>query len=77
VARRSGRPNPGLAKFDVEPLQHQTQETAKPARRYAVGKVALAGAAGLGLAFYWVQQPLTAPLPDTVHIADMTGCDSK
>lgn len=28
--------------------------------------------AGLTLAFYWVQRPLTAPLPDTVQIADMT-----
>ena len=61
----------------MEPLQHQTQETPEPARRYAVGKVALAGAAGLALAFYWVQQPLTAPLPDTLQIADMTWVEVR
>jgi creatinine amidohydrolase len=63
--------------FDVEPLQHRTQDTPEPARRTAAGKVALAGAAGLALAFYWVQQPLTAPLPDTVQIADMTWVEVR
>jgi creatinine amidohydrolase len=66
-----------VAKFDVEPLQHQTQETAKPAQRYVAGKVALAGAIGLALALYWVQQPLTAPLPDTLQIADMTWVEVR
>ena len=59
------RRTPAEADFDVEPLQHQTREPPKPARRYAAAKVALAGVAGLALAFFWVQQPLTAPLPDT------------
>jgi creatinine amidohydrolase len=77
-----GRPlgrgaNPGLAKFDVEPLQDQVQETPKRARRYAAGKVALAGAVGLGLASYWVQRPLTAPLPNTLQIADMTWIEVR
>ncbi len=33
--------------------------------------------AGLALAFYWVQRPLTAPLPDTVQIADMTWVEVR
>ncbi len=69
--------NPDLVKFDVEPLRHPTRETTRPARRCGVGKVALAGAAGVALAFYWVQQPLTAPLPDTVQIADMTWVEVR
>jgi creatinine amidohydrolase len=66
-----------LAIFNVEPLQHQTQETAKPARRHVAGKVALAGAVSLALAFFWVRQPLTAPLPDTLQIADMTWVEVR
>jgi creatinine amidohydrolase len=71
------RVNPGLAKFDVKPLPHQAQETPKPTRLRAAGKVALAAAVGVALASYWVQQPLTAPLPNTLQIADMTWVEVR
>jgi creatinine amidohydrolase len=71
------RANPGLAKFDVEPLPHQAQETAKPMLIRAAGKVALAAAVGVALASYWVRQPLTAPLPNTLQIADMTWIEVR
>jgi len=71
------RANPGLAKFDVEPLPHQAQETPKPMLIRAAGKVALAAAVGVALASYWVRQPLTAPLPNTLQIADMTWIEVR
>jgi creatinine amidohydrolase/Fe(II)-dependent formamide hydrolase-like protein len=49
----------------------------RPRRRYSPGKLALAGAAGLALALMIVQRPLTAPLPDTVEIADMTWVEVR
>jgi len=59
----------------VESLQDQSPT--EPARRYRAARLALAGVAGLALAFYWVQRPLTAPLPDTVQIADMTWVEVR
>ena len=61
----------------MEPLQDQAQETPKRARRFAAAKVALAGVVGLALVSYCVQQPLTAPLPDTLQIADMTWVEVR
>jgi creatinine amidohydrolase/Fe(II)-dependent formamide hydrolase-like protein len=49
----------------------------RPRRRYSPGKLALAGVAGLVLALAVVQRPLTAPLPDTVEIADMTWVEVR
>jgi creatinine amidohydrolase len=66
---------PAEASFDVGSLQHQPPT--EPARRYRAARLALAGMAGLALAFYWVQRPLTAPLPDTVQIADMTWVEVR
>ena len=43
----------------------------------AAGKVALAAAVGVALASYWVRQPLTAPLPNTLQIADMTWIEVR
>ena len=37
----------------------------------------LSGAAGIAIGFMIVQRPLTAPLPDTVHIADMTWIEVR
>jgi creatinine amidohydrolase len=63
--------------FNVDLLQHQMQETPRPARRYAAAKLALSVVAGSALAFFLVQQPLTAPLPNTVQIADMTWVEVR
>jgi creatinine amidohydrolase len=49
----------------------------RPPRRYSPGKLALAAAAGLAIALMIVQRPLTAPLPDTVEIADMTWVEVR
>jgi creatinine amidohydrolase/Fe(II)-dependent formamide hydrolase-like protein len=61
----------------VDPLQEQMPQPPKPARRYTAAKVAAAGVAGLALAFVFVQRPLTAPLPDTLQIADMTWIEVR
>jgi creatinine amidohydrolase len=59
----------------VESLQEQS--LTEPARRNRAARLALAAVAGLAVAFYWVQRPLTAPLPDTVQIADMTWVEVR
>jgi creatinine amidohydrolase len=46
-------------------------------RRFSARKLALSGAAGLAIALIIVQRPLTAPLPDTVEIADMTWVEVR
>jgi len=46
-------------------------------RRFSRRKLALAGVAGLAIALVIVQRPLTAPLPDTVEIADMTWVEVR
>ena len=46
-------------------------------RRVSRRKLALAGVAGLAIALVIVQRPLTAPLPDTVEIADMTWVEVR
>ena len=61
----------------MEPLPDQAQETPKPTLIRAAGKVALAAAVGVALASYWVQQPLTAPLPNTLQIAYMTWVEVR
>jgi creatinine amidohydrolase len=66
---------PAEASLNVGSLQDQPPT--EPARRYRAARLALAGMAGLALAFYWVQRPLTAPLPDTVQIADMTWVEVR
>src|SRR5580704_16269059 len=45
--------------------------------RYAPRKLMLSGAAALAIALAFVQRPLTAPLPDTVEIADMTWVEVR
>jgi creatinine amidohydrolase len=54
-------------------------EATRPARprRFSPHKVALSIAAGLGLALVAAQRPLTAPLPATVEIADMTWVEVR
>src|ERR1700726_4700825 len=48
-----------------------------PPRRFSVYKLALAGIAGLAIALAISQRPLTAPLPDTIEIADMTWVEVR
>ena len=60
-------------------LDHDAkEETAggKPAPAMAT-KLALAAVVGLALVFSYVQQPLTAPLPNTVHLVDMTWVEVR
>src|ERR1700687_2642717 len=45
--------------------------------RFSARKLALAGVAGLAIALAVAQRPLTAPLPDTVEIADMTWVEVR
>jgi creatinine amidohydrolase len=53
-------------------------DTALPSRpRFTVRKLALSGAAGLAIAFAVAQRPLTAPLPDTVELSDMTWVEVR
>jgi hypothetical protein len=61
--------------LDVDPLQHPMQETPKPARRHMAAKVALAGAAGLALAFILVNPDRAAA--DTLQMADMTWVEVR
>jgi creatinine amidohydrolase len=49
----------------------------RPPRRYSLYKLALAGIAGLAIALAISQRPLTAPLPDTIEIADMTWVEVR
>jgi creatinine amidohydrolase/Fe(II)-dependent formamide hydrolase-like protein len=53
------------------------EEPRKPARRGTVAKVAVAGLAGLAVAVFIVQRPLTAPLPNTLQLADMTWVEVR
>src|SRR5215470_11532273 len=46
-------------------------------KRYSPRKLALSGAAALAIAVGFAQRPLTAPLPDTVEIADMTWVEVR
>jgi creatinine amidohydrolase/Fe(II)-dependent formamide hydrolase-like protein len=46
-------------------------------RRFSALKLTLSGIVGLGIALAVVQRPLTAPLPDTVEIADMTWVEVR
>jgi len=48
-----------------------------PPRRFSLRKLALAGVAGVAIALAIVQRPLTAPLPDTVEIANMTWVEVR
>src|SRR5689334_3960840 len=41
-------------------------------RHFAAGKLGISAIAGIAIAFAFVARPLTAPLPTTVEIADMT-----
>src|SRR5271157_511408 len=61
----------------MEPVQNDIGQPAKPARVSGATKVVLAGVAGLVLTIFVVQQPLTAPLPNTVQIADMTWVEVR
>jgi creatinine amidohydrolase len=49
----------------------------RPPHRYSLRKLALAGVAGVAIALAFAQRPLTAPLPDTVEIADMTWVEVR
>jgi creatinine amidohydrolase len=46
-------------------------------RRFSARKLLLSGVAGLAIAFAVAQRPLTAPLPATVEIADMTWVEVR
>jgi creatinine amidohydrolase len=46
-------------------------------KRHAPRKLVLSGAAAVAIAFFFTQRPLTAPLPDTVEIADMTWIEVR
>src|SRR3984893_12933649 len=52
-------------------------ETTTVWRRFTGRKLVLSGAAGLAIALMIAQRPLTAPLPDTVEIADMTWVEVR
>jgi creatinine amidohydrolase len=52
-------------------------ETHAPFRRFSALKLALTAIVGLAIALAVVQRPLTAPLPDTVEIADMTWVEVR
>jgi creatinine amidohydrolase len=56
--------------------QH-SEEPRKPARGSIGAKLALAGIAGLLIALFVVQQPLTQPLPNTLQLADMTWVEVR
>ena len=49
----------------------------RPPRRFSLYKLALAGIAGLAIALAISQRPLTAPLPDTIEVADMTWVEVR
>ncbi|HWN49460.1 MAG TPA: creatininase family protein [Xanthobacteraceae bacterium] len=51
--------------------------SSRPPRRFSLYKLALAGIAGLAIALAISQRPLTAPLPDTIEIADMTWVEVR
>jgi creatinine amidohydrolase len=46
-------------------------------QQFSARKLALAGVAGLAIALAVANRPLTAPLPDTVEIADMTWVEVR
>jgi creatinine amidohydrolase len=52
-------------------------ETHSRFRRFWALKLALSAIVGLAIALAVVQRPLTAPLPDTVEIADMTWVEVR
>src|SRR5580692_610298 len=52
-------------------------ETTTVWRRFTGRKLVLSGVAGLAIALMIAQRPLTAPLPDTVEIADMTWVEVR
>ena len=51
--------------------------SSRPPRRFSLYKLALAGIAGLAIALVISQRPLTAPLPDTIEVADMTWVEIR
>ena len=51
--------------------------SSRPPRRFSLYKLALAGIVGLAIALAISQRPLTAPLPDTIEIADMTWVEVR
>jgi creatinine amidohydrolase/Fe(II)-dependent formamide hydrolase-like protein len=57
--------------------RHQSEEPRKRARGSIGAKVALAGIAGVLIALFVVQQPLTQPLPNTLQMADMTWVEVR
>jgi creatinine amidohydrolase len=61
----------------MDPLQDERAKPRKVARGSNGAKVALAGIAGVLLALFVVQQPLTQPLPNTLLIADMTWVEVR
>jgi creatinine amidohydrolase len=63
--------------FGLDPAPDHAEQPIKPPRRYTAAKVAVAGVAGLAIAFFVVQRPLTAPLPNTIHMADMTWVEVR
>src|SRR5229473_7140987 len=52
-------------------------ETRFPSQRFSTSKLALTCVIGLTVALVVTQRPLTAPLPDTVEIADMTWVEVR
>jgi creatinine amidohydrolase/Fe(II)-dependent formamide hydrolase-like protein len=61
----------------MNPLQDERGEPRQAARGSAGAKVAIAGIAGVLIALFVVQQPLTQPLPNTLQIADMTWVEVR
>ena len=51
--------------------------TNSPIRPFSALKLALSAIVGVAIALVVVQRPLTAPLPDTVEIADMTWVEVR
>ena len=57
--------------------RHQSEGPRKSARGSIGAKLALAGIAGVLIALFVVQQPLTQPLPNTLQMADMTWVEVR
>jgi creatinine amidohydrolase len=57
--------------------RHQSEVPRKSARGSIGAKLALAGTAGVLIALFVVQQPLTQPLPNTLQMADMTWVEVR
>jgi creatinine amidohydrolase/Fe(II)-dependent formamide hydrolase-like protein len=61
------------------PDRHPAENNAskRPQRRFSAAKLALTSIAGVAIAVFLVQRPLTAPLPATVEMSEMTWIEIR